>query len=131
MITAINSTQRNNQPVFKANVPQTLGKKACDRMAKQLMEYGTIEEQNFAQKYYASIKKIKKEKNIDEVLLCTTSKASVTPYVSADGFHVRCFDKIKLPENLTKQEKNTFQLINCVNFVADTLENVIIGIQAL
>lgn len=130
MITAINSIQRNNQPMFKAHVPQTLGKKACDKMAKQLMEYGSLEEQNFAQKYYASIKKIKKEKGIDEVLLCSTSKASLTPYVSADGHHVRYFDKIKLPENLTKQEKRTFQLIHCVNFVADTLENVIIGIHA-
>ena len=93
MITAIHSTQRNNQPMFKAHVPETLGKKACDKMAKQLLEYGSLEEQNFAQKYYASIKKIKKEKEINEVLLCSTSKITSSPYVSADGFHVRYFDK--------------------------------------
>ena len=131
MITAINSTQRNNQPMFKAHFPETLGKKACDRMAKQLMEYGTLEEQNFAQKYYASIKKIKKEKEIDEVLLCSTSKVSLSPYVSADGFHVRYFDKTIKPETATKKEQQTLHLMHCVNFVADTLKNVIIGINAL
>ena len=131
MITAINSTKMINNQSFKAHVPNTLGKKACDRMAKQLMEYGNVQEQNFAQKYYASIHKIKKEKEIDEVLLCSTSKISLSPYVSADGFHVRYFDKTIKPETATKKEQQTIHLMHCVNFVADTLENVIIGINAV
>lgn len=131
MITAINSTRMTNKQSFKAHVPNTLGKKACDRMAKQLMEYGNVQEQSFAQKYYASIRKIKHEKEIDEVLICATNKSSSIPYISADGYHVRTWGIPKMPAGMTPKEQRTYQLMDCVNFAADTLENVVISINAV
>ena len=86
MINKVSLTQNKFQTSFKANIPETLGKKACDKMAKQLLETGTQKEQAFAKQYFSSIKKIKKEKGIDEVLLCSTNKATSMPYVSAAKF---------------------------------------------
>ena len=131
MITAVNSTKSSYTPSFNANIPNTVGKKACDRMAKQLLEYGNVEEQNFAQRYFKSIKKIKKEKDIDEVILCSTNKTRSMPYISADGYRVNSFNLSKQPENLNKSEQKTFMLMDCVNYLADTIQNVIIGIKAM
>ena len=131
MINKVSLTQNKVQTSFKANIPETLGKKACDKMAKQLLETGTQKEQAFAKQYFSSIKKIKKEKGIDEVLLCSTNKATSMPYVSADGYHVRSYDFSNIKENSNISNRKTLMLMNCVNFAAETLENVIISINAL
>ncbi|MBR3889165.1 hypothetical protein IKJ53_01490 [bacterium] len=86
-----------NQPVFKAHVPNTLGKKSVDVLAKKFLESGNKIEMNYANKYFEGIKKLEQTKEINEAIIVTSGKKSM-PYIKYDGVDMQCWDMSKSPQ---------------------------------
>lgn len=119
----INRIQNKNtsQTAFTAHISNTLGKKACDKLAKKLLESNDKASVTFAKDYFTSLEKIKKEKNIKEVIIRTTDSTQA-PDVWCDGLSVWDLGiGVSLPKSITYEEKETYHLMRYIKRIANNL----------
>lgn len=118
-------TKTNNSPAFTAHIPNTLGKKACDKLAKKLLESNNEESIRYANDYFISLGKIKKEKGIKEVIIRNSDRTH-SPDVWCDGLSVWDLGiGLNPPKNLDFDENRTYRLMSYVKKIANNISNII------
>lgn len=119
----LSTNYSSTQPSFTAYIPNTLGKKSADALAKKLISSGEETEVKFAQNYYKAIKQLKNEKELNEVVILNSDKhTDPSTSIIFDGYKKYCFDyKSPIRDNLTTQnDKSTFDIMkNLIDITKD------------
>lgn len=127
----ISNIQNNgtSQTAFTAHIPNTLGKKACDKLAKKFLASNDEANIAFAKDYFTSLEKIKNEKNIEEVIIRNTDRV-YAPDVWCDGVSKRNWDfTFKTPKGLNYEEERTSDLMKTIMDIANDLPEIITRIS--
>ena len=115
------SNYKVKSPNFKAHLPNTLGKKSADALAKEFLASEDKDKVEFANKYLNSIKKLEQTQEIKEVLFQSTGKRQSLLYDGLD-LGVYGFDYAPIRETLDNKEKK--RAFNTMNYLISDVENL-------
>lgn len=120
----ITNVQNYNRPTFTAHIPETLGKKACDKLAKRFIASNDIENIQFATDYFVSLERIKNEKGIKEVIIRTTDHKQ-TPDVWCDGLPLSDMTVCNPRKFKNKNDQEVYDLMRHINLIANNIPAII------
>ena len=117
------SNYNTQTPNFKAHIPNTLGKKSADALAKKFLASKDSIKIDIANKYLAGIKKLENSKKIKEVIMISSdfssSPLSHIPYIKYDGLDefphtIKSESMRKLKNKLSSKNQDSFKLMNII-----------------
>ena len=121
---------QNNSLSFKAYVPETLGKKYCDKLGKYLLKkQPNSDSVELAKRYFDSIEKLKKDKNFGEILISySTSIPTEGPGIIVDSYKRQMLLTEYMPKEIYKGKSKNLRRIfekayRLMQEVIDTAEN--------
>ena len=120
-------------PQFKARIPNTVGKRSADALAKEFLASGDKTKIKFANHYLDAIKKLKKNKEIEEILIVSTDK-TYSPSIIYDGLEKNCcgFSISPIREELVTKEyekARIFDIMEAISYDAYSIEWIISRIK--
>ncbi len=115
------NTKNNVHTNFKARIPNTLGKRSADALAKEFLASGDKTKVNFASEYLNAIKQLKQNKKIKEVLISSTD-AVYGPAVIYDGLQIPCckWQESPLGKMLSNDNNDAFKIMD--NIIDNTFK---------
>ena len=116
-------------PQFKAWIPNTVGKKSADALAKEFLASGDKTKINFANHYLDAIKNLKKNKEIEEIIIVSTDNTT-GPFIVYDGLEHGCcrFGISPIREELRTKEsekEDIFDIMENISYAARNIEWII------